>query len=857
MRRIRNVLSSPAIRRLRRIVRIAFTSAVALLVLCLVAAVAFAGQRLSEAEKLIHQVPALTDPSKAPMPGPMAYYSADGVLLGRQGSEQRVVLSPKQIPQVMRDASVAIEDQRFYQHNGVDIQGALRALWVDLRARSAVQGGSTITMQYIRNVYLDFSKNANRKLSEVALALQLEGTWTKERILTAYLNTVYYGNGAYGVEAAAQTYFAVHANQLTTAQAALLAGLVQSPSRLDPRRHPQAAVIRRNQVLDEMYAQGMISLSKLQDMKQAKLKLRRLTKSERPAQPALMELLRRESAHYLSAAQRRDGGLKVYATFKMRDIEAAQRILRSAYSGSGSPTVASGWVEARSGRVLVAAHSGKASSFFDFSWQAKRQPGSTVKAFTAAQNLLNGGQLSDAVDNSPLAVQNGRRRYTIQPTQGGVNNVYDALRFSQNPANWRLYQKAGPKKVLQLEKKFNLTGMDANAAASLGGVKVGTNPLSLAGAFAVFAGDGRRAPVHAVQRIADRIDNNIWDDAHLIPHQLYPDEYARQMNVALQRVVNEGFPQLKANLPISNRRHVAGKTGTTEKNGDAWFAGYVPQMAGTVWTGYANSTKPLTDSSGATVWGLTVPAQTWNKIASYLLAGKPDLKFPRPRGVQLVPKLTGRSKEQALALLARYGFRLPQPSSRFSAQEKPNQVLSQADPAGSWVKPGLPFSFIFAVDQRPAPNLIGEPFLEAEKELGSFSRLQLRFAVSSRPLGEIIAQDPVAGYPLKYHAPIIVTVATSPGPERKVIKRVPYVPSDSELALLRSQLAQAQSSANNTATQTVVPSLIGLSPEQAQLVLSSMGLRSRINGSGLSIVSQKPSGGSLVSANQTVSLSAN
>ena len=843
--------------RLRRISRITITVMVSVLVLAIVIVVAFSGSKISQAAQIIEDVPALTNPELAPLPGPIAYYSSDGVLLGKRGVEKRTVLSPGQIPKQVRDATIAIEDQRFYQHNGVDLQGALRALWVDLKARSMVQGGSTITMQYVRNVYLDFSKTANRKLSEVALSWQLEGMWTKERILTAYLNTVYYGQGSYGIEAAALTYFGVPANKLKISQAALLAGLVQNPSALNPRINPQAAVARRQLVLEEMYGQGMISLSELREAKDQPIQLRKLKKAERPAEPALMELLQREARRYLTADQLQNGGLRVTGTFSIKKIRKARTILRRNYgSGPGKPVVSSSFVESDSGRVLLLASSSQ-REYFDFAWQARRQPGSTVKAFTAGALLNSGGQLSDSVNNSPLKVQNGSKSYTISPTQGGIFNVYDSLRFSQNAASWRLYQKVGPRKVLALEKRFGLTGMDANSAAALGGVKVGTNPMELAGAFSVYASDGRRAAVHSMLKAENRLGDAIWNDKSLIPKQLYPNEYARQMNVALRRVINEGFPELKENLPISKKRQLAGKTGTTENNGDAWFAGYVPQMAGAVWAGYPNSTKPLTDLEGATVWGLTIPAKNFNKLAYLMLQGQPALKFPLPRGVQQVPLVKGKTRQQAIDAFQRFGFNSITPSSQFSSTKSPETVLSQSPTAGSWIKRGAAIIFAYATDQRPAPDLVGRSFISAERELGSFARLNIRFKVSSAALGQIISQQPMAGSPLKFKQVMTVTVAIQPGPIREIIKKVPYTPSGSELDELRRQLEEAQAAVGTgTTIQIVIPSVVGLQPDQAQLVLSSIGLNSRITGSGATVTIQRPAAGSISSASTTVRLTA-
>lgn len=838
-----------------RWLRIAAVSCGCLLLLALLVALAFSGRQISQAKKALKEVPALTDPNRAPIPQSVSYYSRDGKLLGSSKTQDRIVLGPRDIPSVMQKATVAIEDQRFYQHHGVDFVGLMRAAWADLKSGSSAQGGSTITMQYVRNVYLDFSKTANRKLQEVALALQLESIWTKQRIINAYLNTVCYGEGSYGIEAASLRYFGIHAKQLNLQQAALLAGLVQSPARLDPRKHPQAALNRRNTVLDEMYQQGMITLAQNQTAKRQPLGLRTLRSAEIPSEPGLVNLLEKELGQRLSHSQVTVGGLKVIATFRLSDIQKARRILRSAYNQvpGEKPVVAAAFVHAQSGRILVLAHSG--SGQFDYSWQAQRQPGSTVKAFTAATILEGGGHLSDGVNNSPVHVQDGKHNYWIQPTQGGVQNIYDALRFSQNPASWRLYQRAKPNNVLRLQRRWGLTGMDANSAAALGGVRVGTNTLSLAGAFSVLAGDGKRAPVHAIQTITDNLGNTLWSDRSLQPKQLYPQEYARQMNIGLQRVVSDGFTKLRDNLSLANRRPLAGKTGTSEHNADAWFAGYTPQIAGAVWTGFPRSMRSMNGLPGGDVWGSTVPAHYWNQIASGLLQGTPVAHFSRPQGLQKIPNLHGLTRLGANARLNRWGFNNIKWNSRFSNTASPGQILGQDPQPGTWVEQSYPIQIRYATDQLPAPNVTGKTFLDAQKEIGSFARLDIRFQVSSQPLGQVLSQDPQPGFALPYKGVLHVVIATQAGPTRQVIKRVPYVPSDSELALLRSQLAEANARANKpNPSRIVLPGLSGLTPVQAQMVLSSMGLSAQIRGSGSQVISQSPSPGTQVTLDQSIFL---
>jgi len=863
--------------------RIAFALAVSAVILAALAGVCFVGYQFHKAGVTLSSVPALTDPAKAPLPAPISYYSADGVLLGRRGTEQRIVLSPKEIPPVMRQAIVAIEDQRFYEHRGVDFQALARAALIDVRAGSAKQGASTLTMQYIRNVYLDLRKTTHRKLQEVALAMQLESRWTKDRILTAYLNTVFFGEGAYGVEAAARQYFGVHAEDLTLQQASLLAGLVQSPSELDPRHDRKAARARQALVLDEMYAQGMITRRQAEKAKSQPLHLRKLSSSQRDREPALMALLEDEVQQRVSKREYRLGGFNVHASFRMSDIRRAREQLRDAYPQlprGDRPTVAASFVEPANGRILLLASSAPASSHFDFAAQSRRQPGSTVKAFTAATYLTEGGQLSDPVDNSPVKVTNANgSTYTVQPEASGVRNVFDMLRLSQNPAAWRLFQKAGPHNVMHMERKLGIRGMDANAAAALGGVKYGTNTLEIAGAFAAIANDGAMAPTHAIVTIKDTLGNPIWDDSQLPKVRRLDQEYARQLTVGLQRVVTDGFPQLRANLPISKRRPLAGKTGTTEENADAWFSGYTPQLAGSVWTGYAKDRRSLANLPGGTVWGMTLPAQTFNRLAKDLLDGQPVRRFPKPAGIQRVPDITGDDIAQARAEMGQMRFYNVAYTEQFDAHAKPGTVLTQKPAGGTWVRPDAPVTVTYATDQRPTPMLVGKSYLDAEQTLGSFADLDVTFQVSEQPLGTVIEQQPYVGQPLRYHGKVAVVIATSPGPIRWKIKKVPYVPSKSELAQLRQQLAdsqaeaeqarseaasarseadQARADADSQPAQTLitVPDLAGLDVAAAQQVIASLGLTASIQGAAQTgaVIAQKPAAGFAAQDGSTVTL---
>lgn len=594
----------------------------------------YASRQLHSAGISVRTIPALADPSRAPLPQPLSVYSSDGILLGRISAQRRRVVSLQQIAPAMREAIVAIEDERFYQHPGVDLQAILRAAYVDARAGKAEQGASTITQQYVRNVYLNFQKTANRKVNELALALQLEAVYSKKHILWAYLTTVYFGEGAYGVQAAAETYFSRPASQLLPHQAATLAALVNRPEGLRAREKNNLLLPRRNLVLDAMFAQGHLSKRELVEYKNLPLGLAKPLRESRPLEPALLSLVLKELRARLDPVSVNRGGLVVKTSLHLGRIRKARSQLRAVYPDPvNSPVVAASFLEARTGRVVLLAHNKK--GVFEFSAQARRQPGSTVKAFTLATRLRQGARLSDPVDNSPLLVRDGRKSYTLQPSQSGVKTLQDGLRFSQNPVFWRQFQLAGPKRVLAFERRLGLQGMDSNPAAALGGVKVGVSPLQLSGAFASFANQGRFIRPHMITEVNTLDGEKVYrdqEDRELSKRTLSP-EYARQMNVALQRTVKEGQTRLRASLPLASRRPLAGKTGTTEDNGDAWFAGYTPQLSGAVWTGYARSRASLRDAGGADVFGATIPAKAFNTLASELLAGQPVERFPRPKQI--------------------------------------------------------------------------------------------------------------------------------------------------------------------------------------------------------------------------------
>jgi penicillin-binding protein 1A len=803
----------------------------ALLALVAIIAAGTAFYFLHDADSKLKNVAALTNPSQARLPEPTRIYSADGQLIGQTATQQRIVVTGRDIPRVMRNAIVAIEDQRYFEHHGVDWRGILRAAWVNYRANDTVQGASTITQQYVRNVYLDFEKTNARKIKEMSLAWQLEAMWSKQRILDAYLNTVYFSNGRYGVEAASRHFFGRPATNMRSDQAALLAAIVKDPDAYDPRRHPKPARERRDRVLDEMFAQGMLTRKQVVRAKRRPLRLHRLSAAERRQQGdrQLTEFVLAELRRTVSKVDRARGGLNVYTSLRMKDIRFARRTLEQVYGNNAAdkPLIAVSFVDPRNGRIQLMASSRDDRSF-NAAAHARRQPGSTVKAFTAATLLTQGVTLNDRVDNSPVTVRNGTSSYTLTPTTG-VSTLQDALRWSQNPAFWRLYEQAGPKQVLALERRLGLTDMDANPSAALGGTRLGASTLQMASAYGTFVADGVHHRPHAIVTVTDVLGNRVHadgdadaDSAHDRTEAL-PVEFARQMTAGLRRVVNDGFPQLKESIAISDTRDIGGKTGTTNNNVDAWFAGFTGQLAGAVWTGFESSQTPLRDVAGQEVFGMSVPAETWNTIADHLLRDEPNVRFRAPSGVQQIPEIRGRTVEDAQAQLARFGFSATL-KEKFNAS-KPNRTVLTVEPAeGSWLKPDEPVTVTYSIAEQPMPNLVGLSYLEFLDVQSRFFAYRFALAASNEPTGTIIAQTIPAGQITEKGAEVRLTLATRRAPPKIVYRE--YVPEDSELARLRRQLDDARQ-------LITVPDVNGLFVEDAERVLTSLGLTVRVVGSGL------------------------
>jgi penicillin-binding protein 1A len=578
------------------------------------------------------------DPRRVPHEVDGHIYANDNhtILATLRGSQSRILVANDQISPIMQQAIVAIEDKRFYEHNGVDLRGIARAVWADLAHKSVVQGGSTITQQLVKNSCVTTARTISRKLKEAALAWQLEQHWSKLRILTAYLNTIYFGNGAYGIQRAAQTYFNTTAARLTLPQAALLAGVPADPSRYDPVTNPNAARARRLEVLQAMYAQGDITALDLQRAGRAPLPRAqdvRLPGIEGPA-PYFVNYVKQQLIEKYGTRRVFGGGLNVQTTIDLRLQKLARNAIQSVLKEPDGPSAALVAVRPRTGEIL-AMYGGDnfRQSQFNLAVQGERQPGSSFKPFVLATALRQGISPSTTFASKPVNIFIGDKYWPVHNYENdyiGSGDLVTATAVSDNSIFAQLTKLVGPANVAKEAHRLGITRhLNPYFAIGLGADAV--SPLEMARAFSTFADNGLRVDgsvfgnrPRAVARISNATGKLIDDNRPVYRTALTRVEDALLTSI-LEGVIRSGTGK-RAALPD---RVAAGKTGTTENYGDAWFVGYTPQLATAVWVGYPNKLKPmLTEYHGEAVAGGTFPAEIWRVFTQLALAGSAPESFP-------------------------------------------------------------------------------------------------------------------------------------------------------------------------------------------------------------------------------------
>ena len=578
------------------------------------------------------------DPARVPREVDGHIYANDGhtILATLRGSESRILVGTNDIAPIMQQAIVAVEDKRFYEHHGVDLRGIGRAIWADITSKKVVQGGSTITQQFVKNSCVTSARTISRKLKEAALAWQLEQRWKKLRILTAYLNTIYFGNGAYGIQRAAQTYFNTSASRLTLPEAALLAGIPADPSRFDPVTNPRTARARRLEVLKTMLAQDEISARDLNRANRTPLPKAadvHLPGIQGPA-PYFVNYVKQQLIEKYGTRRVFGGGLNVQSTIDLRLQKLARRAIETVLKEPNGPSAALVSIRPSTGEV-VAMYGGDnfRQSQFNLAVQGERQPGSSFKPFVLATALKQGISPVTTFPSKPVLIFIGDKYWPVHNYENaymGSADLATATVVSDNSIFAQLTQLVGPANVARTAHELGITRhLNPYFAIGLGADAV--SPLEMARAFSTFANDGRRVDGSAFgnrPRAIARVDNaqgKVVENNRPVNRVILNRDQDALLTSILEDVVRSGTGR-RAGLAD---RVVAGKTGTTENYGDAWFVGYTPQLVTAVWVGYPNTLKPmLTEYHGQAVAGGTFPADIWHVFNQLALAGTKPESFP-------------------------------------------------------------------------------------------------------------------------------------------------------------------------------------------------------------------------------------
>jgi penicillin-binding protein 1A len=558
--------------------------------------------------------------------------AADGTRLGWISADYLSrPISGTQMPQVLKDATVAIEDERFYKHKGVDYEGIVRAAVKNFINRETVEGGSTLTMQLVKNLYTSDRTRTGlagyqRKIREAKLAEELENEHDKDWILDKYLNTTSYGTvggqTAIGVEAAARIYFDKRAKDLNLNQSALLAGLPQAPTDYSPILHGQAAKNRRNQVLDKMAELGMITRERAERTKRRGMGLTLGDYFKRRREGYFFDYVKDELIKEYGPQTVKLGGLVVHTTIDLEKQRQAREAIKTKLGVIG-PSSALVTINPRNGYILAMASSADyAETKFNLAAQGERQPGSSFKTFALMTALRRGVNPNSTryTSVSPTIFDDPRYGHvdvkTYGGTSGGNMSLYEATLRSDNSVFIQLAMDLGPDKVAETAVDMGIKRRHVHGypAESLGGLENGVSPLEMATAYATIASGGYRNRPTAITKVEFERTGKSELPRRWRPHRtkVFPDGVTYEATKILQANI-AGGTGTHANIGCP----AGGKTGTTDNNTDAWFVGFTPRLATAVWVGYPNDRTYMTGLYfGRNVDGGTFPADIWGAYMS-------------------------------------------------------------------------------------------------------------------------------------------------------------------------------------------------------------------------------------------------
>lgn len=551
--------------------------------------------------------------------------------------ERRIPVTINDIPKHVQQAFIAIEDNRFYEHGGIDYRGTARAL-VSTLSGSEVQGGSTITQQLAKNAFMTQERSIIRKIKEAFIAKELEHKYTKDEILTMYLNQIYFGQGAYGIESASMYYFGKHVKQLDVAEAATLAAIPKSPNYFNPFENPQESKKRQELVIDQMVKYGLISAEDGAAAKAEKLSFNTYHKKSTDPRSYFFDMITQKVIEEVGADALYKGGLKIYTTLDSDMQRAAERAMKHlpTYYTDGKkitqPQMALVAIDPTTGYVK-AMIGGRGDDKFNRATLAVRQPGSAFKPFVYLTAMQNGYTPASVIEDKVEEFSPGWKPQNSDRKEHGKVSLRSALIRSLNVPTVKLAQEVGVDKIIANAEKMGISTMvesgaysDANLAMALGGLSKGVNPLEMAAAYGVLATNGMYCKPIALLKIVDREGKVLYEAKKSEAKRVIDAEAAYLTTNMMQDVFVSGTA---SGMGIG--RQAAGKTGTTDTYIDAWFVGYTPNLSTAVWVGDDNN-KPMNY-----MYGSGAPLSIWHDFMVNALASAPAASFVNP-GVTVPPE---------------------------------------------------------------------------------------------------------------------------------------------------------------------------------------------------------------------------
>ena len=629
----RNVFGSPSPHKHKKLGGTIFSAVLALILVGFLSVAAFFALAKFTTAKILTK-------DMAPMASSQ-FFDAKGNLITTVDSEEdRIPVTIDKTPKNLQHAFLAAEDIRFYEHGGIDFRGIGRAIYTYVRW-GEVQGGSTITQQLAKNYFLTQEQTLSRKLHEAFIALQIEQKYTKNEILEMYMNQIYFGQGSYGVETAANTYFGKHVQDLDLAQCAMIAGIPKSPNYYSPLSNPKAAKERQKTVLEQMAKYGFITKEQADEAYAEPLTYKSLNESPGSKKYFIDYVIQLLVDKFGPDAVYKQG-LKVYTTLDPDMQKAAEKAAAQTptyYTDSNKlkqPQSAIVAVDPKTG-YIKAMIGGRGTDQFNRAVMAERQPGSSMKPFVYLNALEQGATPSDTVQDSPIPGDWNPQNY--DRSFHGTVSYRTALTYSYNVPAIKVAMKYGTEKTLKLAKRLGISTLvedDDNPAMAVGGLTHGVTPLEMAGAYAGIANMGKFNKPTPIIKILDR-NGKVLYEHKANPTQAVKPESAYMMISMMEDVMTRGTGRGAA---IS--RPCAGKSGTTDNYHDAWFVGFTPDLACAVWIG---------DDNNESLGGMTgggEPATLWRTFMSNALADTPASDFDKPDGFKMpAPKYEAPKKSSS------------------------------------------------------------------------------------------------------------------------------------------------------------------------------------------------------------------